>query len=306
MTATATMAAQTAAPRLNPRDRRSRRALLTPLVVFLAALSIFPTAFALVTSFTNFKIGSSADIDFVGFSNYADVLSNPRMLGTFGRTFLILIVALPLQLIIGYAIAKVFYQIRDVRGSALIRTLFLLPVMLPEIVVGLLFGYMMNTRIGVIGWIIGEMGLPKPDFFGDPNFVMVSVIVMIVWQWTPLAAIILYGGLLGLPGEIREAAAIDGAGRWRQIVSMELPLLRKVIGLVVLLVGIQLIGTFAVVYVTTQGGPGSSSTVLSYEIYQQGFVFFNTGPASALSILTLLVVIVLSQVLVRAVFKEER
>lgn len=301
-----TAVAQAVVPTLNRRDRRSRRALLTPLVVFLAALSIFPTVFALVTSFTDFKVGGTGEIHFVALQNYIDAFSNPRTLATFGRTFLLLVVALPIQLLLGFAIAKVFYAVRTVPGSAVIRTLFLLPVMLPEIVVGLLFGYMMNTRIGIVGWFLSEIGLPKPDFFGDPGLVMTSVVIMIVWQWTPLAAIILYGGLLGLPTDVREAASIDGAGRWRQIVSMELPLLRKVIGLVVLLVGIQLIGTFAVVYVTTQGGPGSSSTVLSYEIYQQGFVFFNTGPASALSILTLIAVIVLSQILVRAVFKEER
>lgn len=288
------------------RDRAAKRLFLWPLIIFLAALSVFPILFALVTSFTDFKLGSSRSISFIGLENYVRMLQDPRILGTFARTFLILLVALPIQLILGFMIAKVFYQVRDIPGSAIVRTLYLLPVMLPEIVVGLLFGYMMNSRIGVIGWMIEEAGLPSPDFFGDPSIVLLSVIFMIVWQWTPLAAVILYGGLLGIPGEIREAAAIDGAGRWRQIVSIEVPLLRKVIGLVVLLVGIQLIGTFAVVYVTTQGGPGSSSTVLSYEIYQQAFVFFNTGPASALSILTLLAVIAVSQVLVRVVFKENR
>lgn len=287
-------------------ERRARWGFLTPLVAFLAALSIFPTVFALVMSFTDYKLGSTAAISFVGFDNYASMLSSPRLLGTFGRTFAILVIALPLQLVIGFLIAKVFYQIRDMPGSTALRTLYLLPVMLPEIVVGLLFGYMMNTRIGIIGWAMKSIGLPAPDFFGDPGVVLGSVILMIVWQWTPLAAVILYGGLLGVPGDVREAAALDGAGPFRQVFSMEIPILRKVIGLVVLLVGIQLVGTFAVVYVTTQGGPGSSSTVLSYEIYQQAFVFFNTGPASALAILTLVAVIVLAQVLVRIVFKEEK
>jgi multiple sugar transport system permease protein len=217
-----------------------------------------------------------------------------------------LIVALPFQLIVGYFIAKVFYQIRDIRGAGLIRTLYLIPVMLPEIVVGLLFGYMLNPRIGIVNFLLGEVGIAGPDWFGDSNIAIFSIILLIVWQWTPLAAIILYGGLLGLPGDVREAAAIDGAGRIRQIISIEIPLLRKVIGLVILLVGIQLVGTFAAVYITTQGGPGSSTTVLSYEIYRQAFVFFNTGYGSALSIVTLIVVIALSQVLVRFVFKEEK
>jgi multiple sugar transport system permease protein len=275
-------------------------------MVFLGVLSIFPTAFALVMSFTNFKLGSKAAPTFVGFDNYLALLTNPSMLATFGRTFLILLIALPFQLIVGYLIAKVFYQIRSIKGAGLIRTLYLIPVMLPEIVVGLLFGYMLNPRIGVVNYYLGELGIPKPDWFADPNIALYTVILLIVWQWTPLAAIILYGGLLGVPGDVREAAAIDGAGRIRQVFAIELPLLRKVIGLVILLVGIQLIGTFAAVYITTQGGPGSSTTVLSYEIYQQAFVFFNTGYGSALAIITLIVVTALCQLLVRFVFKEEK
>ena len=286
--------------------RIARRSMLAPLIVFLFIVSIFPIAFALVMSFTNFKLGSTAEVGFVGLENYIRLLQDPKMVATFGRTFVLLIVALPIQLIVGFLIAKVFYQVRNVPGSALIRTLYLLPVMLPEIVVGLLFSYMMNARIGIVGWVLGELGLPRPDFFGDPSIVLFSIILLIAWQWTPLAATVLYGGLLGIPSDIREAAAIDGAGRIRQVFSLELPLLRKVVGLVVLLVGLQLVGTFAAVYVTTQGGPGSSSTVISYELYQQAFVFFNTGLGSALAILTLIAVTVLSQIVVRAVFKEEK
>jgi len=277
-----------------------------PLIVFLAALSIFPLVFALLASFTDFKLGSSQPWRWVGFDNYVSLVSNPEIVATFGRTMTILVVALPVQLILGYLIAKVFYQIRSVPGAGLIRTLYLIPVMLPEIVVGLLFGYMLNSRIGIVNYFLGALGLPRVDWFGDPSIALFTIILMIVWQWTPLATIIIYGGLLGIPGEIREAGQIDGAGRLRQIFSLEIPLLRKVLGLVVLLVGIQLIGTFAIIYITTQGGPGSATTVLSYEIYRQAFVFFNTGFGSALSILTLIVVTVLSQLLVRAVFKEEK
>lgn len=287
-------------------ERWARRTFAGPLITFLAVISIFPTAFALGTSLTDYKIGSSEPIHFVGFTNYVELFAQADTLATFGRTFAILAVVLPVQLVVGYLIAKLFYKIRDLPGAGLIRTLYLVPVMLPEIVVGLLFGYMLNPRVGVVNYYLGQLGLPQPDWFGNPSISLATIMLMIVWQWTPLAAVILYGGLLGVPADLREAAQLDGASAVRQVFSLDLPLLRKVIGLVVLLLGIQLVGTFAVVYITTQGGPGTSTTVLSFELYRQAFVFLNTGYGSALAILTLIAVTVLSQLLVRAVFKEHK
>lgn len=285
--------------------RSTRRAFLAPLVAFLALLSVVPTLFALGTSFTDFRLGSAKPIRFVGLDNYLRALTDPEVVSTFGRTFLLVLIALPFELVVGYLVAKVFYQIRDVPGSALIRTVYLLPVMLPEIVVGLIFSYIMNTRVGVLGFLISTTGLPAPDWLGDPRIAIYSVMIIVVWQWTPLAATVLYGGLLGVPGDIREAAALDGAGRIRTVFSLEVPIMRRVIGLVALLAGVQLIGTFATVLVTTQGGPGTTTTILSFEIYRQAFLFFNTGYGSAIAVVTLIIVIVLSQILVRFAFQEE-
>lgn len=290
--------------RHDPR-RIARRAFLVPLIVFLALMSVVPTIFALVTSLTDYKVGSDAPVHFVGLANYTRVITNPEMVSTFGRTFLVVVIALPFELVVGYLIAKVFYRVRGMRANSFIRTIYLLPVMLPEIVVGLLFGYIMNTRVGVLGFLLTAAGLPAPDWLGDPRIAILSIMLIVVWQWTPLATVILYGGLLGIPGDVREAASLDGAGRIRTVFSLEVPMMRKVIGLIALLAGVQLIGTFATVLVTTQGGPGTTTTVLSYEIYRQAFVFFNTGYGSAISIITLIVVIFLSQILVRFVFKED-
>lgn len=287
-------------------QRTTRRFFLAPLVIFLALLSVVPTIFALLTSLTDYKVGSNAPIHFVWLRNYAAVATDPGLVQTFGRTFLVVLIALPFELIVGFLIAKVFYQVRNMRGNAFIRTVYLLPVMLPEIVVGLLFSYIMNTRVGVLGFLIESVGLPAPDWLGDPQIAIYSIMAIIVWQWTPLAAVVLYGGLLGVPEDVREAAALDGAGKLLTVFSLEVPMLRKVIGLVALLAGVQLIGTFAVVLVTTQGGPGTTTTILSYEIYRQAFQFFNTGYGSAIAIITLIIVILLSQIVVRFAFKEDR
>lgn len=307
MTTTTATSPEAFTPKARAADeRRAKISFLGPLVAFLAALSIFPTIFALVVSFTDYKLGTSTELHFVGLKNYSTILTSGPMLQTFGRTFLLLVVVLPIQLILGYLVAKVFYRVRDVPGAGLIRTLYLLPVMLPEIVVGLLFGYMLNPRVGVVNYYLGQLGLPKPDWFGSTSFAMVTIMLLIIWQWTPLATVLLFGGLLGIPAEIREAAQLDGAGAVRHAISIEIPLLRKVIGLVVLLAGIQLVGTFAIVYITTQGGPGTTTNVLSFELYRQAFVYFNTGYGAALSMITLVIVTILSQVLVRAVFKESK
>ena len=117
---------------------------------------------------------TSTELHFVGLKNYSTILTSGPMLQTFGRTFLLLVVVLPIQLILGYLVAKVFYRVRDVPGAGLIRTLCLLPVMLPEIVVGLLFGYMLNPRVGVMNYYLGQLGLPKPDWFGSTSFAMTA------------------------------------------------------------------------------------------------------------------------------------
>ncbi len=302
--ATATLAAvrTTSAGRS---DRWSKVAFMGPLLAFLGALSTFPTVFAIIVSFTDYKVGSSQPMSFVGVSNYVSIFTNGTTLATFARTIVLLVIVLPVQITLGFLVAKLFFRMRDVPLAGLIRTLYLIPVMLPEIVVGLLFGYMLNPRVGIVNYYMGSLGI-RPDWFGSTALAFVTIMLLILWQWTPLATIIFYGGLLGIPNEVREAAALDGAGSLRSALSIELPMLRKVIGVVVLLAGIQLVGTFAVVYITTQGGPGTMTNVLSFELYRQAFVYFNTGYAAALSMITLVVVVALSQLLVRFVFKEEK
>ncbi|MFV0427245.1 MAG: carbohydrate ABC transporter permease [Beutenbergiaceae bacterium] len=291
---------------LQKEERSARRIFVAPFITFLIVISVFPTAFGLIMSFTNFRLGSGAEVAFVGISNYADLLSDSDVVAAITRTLLLVAVALPIQLALGLLAAKILFRVRDLPGAGALRTIYLLPVMLPEIVVALLFAYMLDPRIGIGNYLLSELGLPRVDWFATAGVAFTSITLIVIWQWVPLAGILFFGGLLGIPPETREAAAVDGAGSFRTLTGIELPMLRRIIGLIALLVGVQLVGTFPAVYMTTQGGPGTATRLVALELYRRGFVFFNTGSASALAIVTLIVVIVLSQVLVRFVFKEDK
>ena len=193
-------------------------------------------------------------------------------------------------------------------GMSVTRALLIMPTTMAPIIVGFLFRYLYTPNGGLIPWGLEQLWIPVPlrGLLGSSSTALWSVLAADVWQWTPFCAIVLYAGLLGVPGDIVEAAMLDGAGFWTSLFRIRLPLAKATIAIVVMLRFMQLFNTFDLVLVLTRGGPGNASRTLGYTLYQQGLVDFNIGLASATTWLMVLIVNALIALYIAVTFRNWR
>ncbi|MCL6445231.1 MAG: sugar ABC transporter permease [Alicyclobacillus sp.] len=277
--------------------------LVAPLIVFLFAMTVFPTIYCLWISLTNLQMGTSGTGQFVGLENYAeDLFHSSLFLNSLLLSGVFVIVALPCQFILGYFVARVFYAVHDMRGVILFRTLYLLPVMITSLSVGLFWDYILDPMVGVMNSLLSIFHLPPQSWLANPNAALPTIIGIYLWQWTPFTSMLLLAGMLGIPEDLYEAAYIDGMGYWRRIISFDVPLLRRVGSVAAILSIVQIMQTFDLIYATTTGGPGTSTMVNAFAIYRQGFNFFQTGKAAEEAVVVLIITILLSQIFARTAF----
>jgi multiple sugar transport system permease protein len=212
------------------------------------------------------------------------------------------VVTIGLQLVLGMGIALLLQ--RQVVAQGLIRTALLLPMMTTPVVVGLIWRFMFNPTQGIVNYLLGLIGIPGPNWLGGLQTGLLSVMIADIWEWTPFMVLILLAALQTLPQEPYEAAAIDGASTWQTFLHITLPLLRPTIVVAVLLRAIDSFKTFDLVYVMTNGGPGTSTETLSFYTYKWGFKFFQMGYASALSFVMLIMVIIFANILILATARK--
>jgi multiple sugar transport system permease protein len=176
-----------------------------------------------------------------------------------------------------------------------IRSFLLIPMAIPPLVVGLVWKSLYNADFGVIPYYLKALGVDVGRGpLGEASTAMLAVILVDLWQWSPLLMIIFLAGLKGLPHEPFEAARVDGATRWQSFWYITLPMLKPTILIGLLLRTMQSFKVFDIIYATTAGGPGSATTVLNYHIYTVGMTFFDMGYAAALANILLLIIAILS------------
>jgi multiple sugar transport system permease protein len=226
--------------------------------------------------------------------NYAAMLRDVEFWNGLWITFGLYVLSLALQLVLGTWIALLLHGSR--RMSGLVRTLMISPFVLPPVVVGMMWLVILDPAIGAANWLLQQAGLPRSDWLASPTWVIPTVAMIDTWQWTPYVALIMLGGLQGLPPNVYEAAQIDGASRARIFRRITLPLLLPTLVTAAILRSVDLLRFFDIIYITTQGGPGNASNTLNIYGFRKGFEFFEIGYASALMIT--LSTIVLGAVLV--------
>ena len=282
---------------------RARRLFILPLALLLGALTVIPTGYVLIVSFTN-AASTNPSSSFVWFENYANMFSDPNYWAVAFRTLIFVLIAVALQLAIGLGIAVATNGLR--RGGSLIRALILLPMAAAPIATYFNWQQILNASYGPIDYLLRAVGLPAPDFLGQVNLALPTLIVVDTWQWTPFVFIILAGGLATIPNELLEAASVDGASGWQRFLRITVPLLLPYIAVAVLFRAIDALKTFDSVQILTSGGPGSSTTMMNYLIYQQGITFLQFGKASASAVVFLIICILLANVLLRGLTRAER
>lgn len=268
---------------------------LLPSAVPLAVFTLAPMVGSLWVSLHEWNLISP--MEWVGLENYADLLTDPATRSVFGHTLLYIAGYLPLVYVGGLALAVALNQ--ALRGRNLLRSAYFLPVVTSWVVVALVWQWLLNPRNGLVNQVLGTLGLPEPGWWTDPTWAMPSVILASAWKDLGFVMVILLAGLQAIPGEVLEAARVDGAGAWQRFRHITLPLLSPSTFFVVVISLINGFQVFDQVYVMTGGGPSGASQVVVGQIYDLTFRYGRAGQASALSWLLFAVILLVTALQMR-------
>lgn len=264
--------------------------LLAPTLVIMNVVGVYPLLHSLYISFTGAKpTDPNAHQGWVGLKNYAEVAGDGQfwhaVLVTGGFTALSVISSLVL------AVLMAILFNRPLPGFVLMRSLILIPMLITPIAVGLIWRIMMMPELGVLNYLFGIVGLGPFQWGSSRGSALASVVLVDVWQWTPFMFIIIFAGLKSLPRSPFESAQIDGASAWQTFWQVTVPMLKPVIVIAVLLRLIDAIRTYDTIYIITRGGPDFATDVVSIYLQRVNFRFFDLGYGSALSWVTMLLIL---------------
>ena len=266
------------------RDRLAALGFALPSWILLVAVLLVPAAISVWLSVRDEQIGSFLPPRFVGLQNYQTALADPIFWQAMVTTFVIMGLALLVQLPLGLGLALLLH--RELVGTRLFRSALLIPMLLTPVAIGLMWRFMFDADLGVVNWFLRELGLSGVNWLGDRWPAIWAVIIVDSWQSIPFVMLMLVAGLGGLPQEPLEAARIDGASAWQALVHVTLPMLRPVLLVVLTIRLIDLFKIFDVIYIlTSRGGPGTATQTLGLLTYNTGFIFLATSRAAALGVI---------------------
>ncbi|MBD3306931.1 ABC transporter permease subunit [candidate division KSB3 bacterium] len=286
-------------------SRRIRNLFLTPAIIYLLIMSIYPFVYSLYLSTTRKNLSRPYQKGFIGLENYSTLFTNNLFQTAIENTLVLTVASIAIELMLGFFIARLFVAISDVPGNNIIRTVYILPMMITPVVSGLLWSYILSPSLGVANYILREVGLDPYPWLASSDTALKSLVMINVWQWSPFLMLLMLAGLTSIPREQYEAAAIDGANILQIVRHIELPFLRNVVLIGVIFRVIDNFRLFDVVYVTTRGGPGSSTEVVSMYTYREMFGFFNVGYGSSAAVIILIMAIIVTNILYRFMREEE-
>lgn len=264
-----------------------------PAVVVMAAACLYPVLSAFRLAGFDWALGTPWDsARWVGWGNFVSAFSNPRVWSSLATTLLFAAVCVAAEMVLGIALALALEH--PVRGMAFFRTLFILPMMIAPIAVGLAWRYLFDAQFGLINAALQALGFGAKTWLADPTLAFVAIVVADIWQWTPFVFIMMIAALANVDGAVIEAARIDGARWWQQTLLVKLPMVMHIIAITLMMRLIDAFRVLEVIYVLTFGGPGDSTEILALHIYKTAFVGQQLGVAAAISVLLLVVVALLS------------
>lgn len=263
-----------------------------PAVIFVVVLMVFPVAYTFLLSFTDWSLTSGRPLSVVGLKSYFLVLKEPRFLESLGRTFYFTFGAVIIEMLLGTTLA-VFLN-RTFRGKGLVKMLLLLPLVATPVAIGIVWNLFYDPTIGFLNYVLSLLKLPQSGWVSDSATVMPSLILVDIWQWTPMITIIVLAGLAGLSTEPYESAMVDGANGAQVLFLITLPMLMPTILTAVILRAIDALKTYDIIYSMTGGGPGYSSENLNVLAFKYSFEYFRMGQSSVMLVFLFLVVLTFS------------
>lgn len=283
-------------------DRAIAWIFVTPTIVLLLAINIFPLIWTVRLSFTNYQVNRpNREVAFVGLRNYERILSDSDIWITMQATAHFLFWTIALQVVIGFALAYLINK--KFRGNDLWTTIIVLPMMLSPAVVGNFWTFLYQPQIGLFNTVVGFFTGADPSSFsmiGDVSLAPWAIVIVDTWMWTPFVMLICLAGLRSIPDSIYEAAECDRASKWRQFWTITIPMVLPFLMLAVLFRGIENFKMFDLVVQLTGGGPGSTTELTSINLKREAFEKWRTGYASAYAVILFVTVFGLASIYVKA------
>jgi multiple sugar transport system permease protein len=275
-----------------PDDPLWRWATLSPALLMMLLLSVLPLANLFLTSFYSVSwAGGRAVWMPAGFANYVALARDDLLRAGVVNTLVFALFAVGGQMLLGFVLALLYVRVTS--GRVLYRTIFILPILIPGIVVGAIWKLLLNFDFGLVNQIIGLVGIDPLNWLGARETALASVILVDIWHWTPFCFLLFLAGLESLPQDVYEASKIDGATFWQELVYVTLPMMLPTIMVTFAFRLILAFKVFDEVYLLTGGGPGTSTEVLSFTLYQRFFREDKTGYGAAMSMSIIFLVSIL-------------
>lgn len=272
-----------------------------PALILLGVFFGIPVASALLLSLTDFDLYALADMSnlrFVALGNYVDLLQTPLFWKSLGNTAYFVVIGVPLSIGVSLG-AALLLNAKVARFKGLFRTALFAPVVTTLVAVAVIWRYLFHTSYGLVNWALGHIGIAPIDWLGDPTWAMPTIILFAVWKNFGYNMVIFIAGLAAIPEDLYEAARIDGASRWQQFLHVTLPMLGPVLLVVAVITVSGYFQLFAEPYVMTRGDPLQSTVSVLYFMYEEGFMWWNLGRASAVAFLLFLIILGVTTLLLR-------
>ena len=261
-----------------------------PAIFFVFLLMIFPVCYTLFISFTDWSLTSGRPMRFAGLESYFTVLKSSRFQNAFWRTFAYTFGAVSVQAVLGTIIALILNREFKVKGP--LKLIMLLPLVVTPVAIGIVFQLFFDPTIGFLNFVLNSLGLPQSGWVTDPKTVLPSLVIVDVWHWTPMVALIVMAGLSSLSSEPFESAKVDGANAVQTFFRVTLPMIMPTVLTAIVLRSVDALKTYDTIMAMTRGGPGYSSETLNLLAFKLSFEYLSLGQAS--SALVFLFFIVLS------------
>ncbi|WP_119071095.1 carbohydrate ABC transporter permease [Aggregatilinea lenta] len=282
-------------------DRTIANLFIWPTLILLIVVNVFPLFYSLYLSFTDFSVIANQAPQWLAFDNYEQILTaeRSRYWHNFTVTGTYAVLSVGLQMIIGFGLAMLLRE--KFRGSGLITTLLLIPMMLSPVVVGLFWKLIFDPSKGIFNYLIYTNAAGGTQWLSNSTLALWSIVIVDVWMWSPFVMLLCLSGLSAIPGYLYEAAAIDRASAWFQFRRITLPQVAPLLLIAVLFRTIEAFKAFDLVMGLTGGTPGDATETVAVRLYREAFLGkFKTGESSALAYIVLVIIIAASNLYIRA------
>lgn len=270
-------------------------ALISPILIAILALGLYPFLYVIWLSF-QMQTASTKPV-FVGLQNFYEIFLDSTFREVIGNTLVYVVSTVVTEFLIGLGLALLLN--REFKGKRIIAPLIYLPMIVTPVAVGLTFRIIYNVEYGPLTYLLSLVGLSPVLWVASATYALFSLILVDIWQWTPFMFLVLLAGLQNVSPECVEASQLDGASYWQRFRHITLPFLRGSIAVAVLIRMIDAFKAFDIIYTVTEGGPGTSSTVISFFTYILAFRRFSLGSAAAMSLVLFFLILIPTQLLLR-------